>query len=364
MFTSEVRSSDLELPEVAGFDASKLACDNNSTIEYFVYERDPGLDDQNNIFGLYVYAEDTEFLNIAADLVNSNGGEWGYVLLPFNVADRDYTKWAKVFSKLREKKLIPIVQLYTVEKDHLEEKAKTSAEFLDSFLWPSKDRYISVYNEPNDDKFWFEEANASEYARILDLTIDSFKSVNQNFYMMHGAFNVSALTQDTYTDAFSFMIQMNEAVPGIFEKLDGWASHSYPQPNFSGSPYSTGRNSILAYAEELAFVENNFGVKFEEVFITETGWMHAEGDVYNSNYLTSEQVGKNLAIAYDIWSKDPRIVAVTPFTVIFEAPFDHFSWVNEDKVPYPQFEIIKQIPKKKGNPEKLTTKSLIVSNCD
>ena len=63
-------------------------------------------------------------------------------------------------------------------------------------------------------------------------------NTNDDFLMLNGALNVSAATNNESLDAFEYMRRMDVAVPGIFSKLDAWASHSYPQPNFSGSPFS------------------------------------------------------------------------------------------------------------------------------
>jgi len=64
---------------------------------------------QNNKVGIYLYAEVEEFTTLADELVNKNGGDWGYVLIPYNVKDTDENRWNKVFSRLREKHLIPII---------------------------------------------------------------------------------------------------------------------------------------------------------------------------------------------------------------------------------------------------------------
>lgn len=328
-------------------------------VEYYTYKDISPQDYKNNKFGLYIYAENKKFFDIAAKLVNSNGGSWGYVLIPYNVKDYDANKWGKVFSLLLEKKLIPIIQLYDVDPSKYKKQTQKAAEFLDSFLWPIKQRYISVYNEPNDEKFWKGHVDAKEYAKILDFTVDTFKEENSNFYMLNGAFNVSASTGGGYVDSFAFMTQMNEAVPGIFNKLDGWASHSYPQPNFSGNLDIKGRMGIRAYEVELDYLKNELGVEKDlPVFITETGWVHAEGEKYNSAYLSSEQVGNYIKTAYEkYWLPDARVMAVTPFTVWYSAPFDHFSWVDKNYNPYPQYEIVKSMPKILGTPQELITKS-------
>lgn len=332
---------------------SKNECLYEDSFEYYYYKKTDKLTQKNNKFGIYIYAENKDFFKLAQNLVNSNGGDWGYVLIPYNVRDRDSVKWKTVFEQLNERHLIPVIQLWDVNTKDYKDQTKKSAEFLDSFLWPIKNRYISVYNEPNDASFFSGSVDPENYAEVLDYTIKTFKKENSNFYMLNGAFNVSAGTNNQYLDSFSFMYLMNQAIPGIFDELDGWASHSYPQPNFSGGVYSTGRWSITAYSDELRYLKETLGVKKDlPVFITETGWAHAEGENWNGSYFPSDTVAQNYKEAFEnVWLLDKRVLAVMPFTIRYDAPFDHFSWVNSDNVGYKQFEVVKSIKKEAGTPD-------------
>lgn len=339
-------------------------CTGADTLQYIYYENPSG-ELLNNKVGLYVYAENEGFLKLAKELVNSNGGDWGYVLIPYNVKDRDDGKWNRVFRQLTEYHLIPIIQLWDVDPDDYKKSTKKAAEFLNSFVWPIKERYISVYNETNDAKFWRGKLDPKGYAKVLNYTIDTFKSENTNFFMLNGAFNTSAPNASDYMDAESYMYAMNQEVPGIFNKLDGWASHSYPQPDFSGSPYAYGRWSIRAYENELSFLKNTLAVKKQlPVFITETGWAHAEGKNYNSRYLPVSKVAEYTKIAYEeVWMRDNRVRAVTPFTIWYDAPFDHFSWVDGDNKPYLHYDAVKHIKKEAGTPSTVRLQSTGLSEC-
>jgi hypothetical protein len=340
-------------------------CNQFSSVEYMSYPNYSSFTKPNNKFGIYIYAEEERFIKLAEKLVNSNGGDWGYVLIPYNVKDRDFTKWKDVFERLTSRHLIPIIQLWDVDTAKYKGDTKESASFLNSFLWPVKERYISVYNEPNDDKFWKGDANAKNYANVLEYTVDVFKQENPDFFMLNGALNASAPDGNGYINPLSFMYQMNQEVPGIFEKLDGWASHPYPQPNFAGSPYDTGLWSIRAYENELSYLKDTLGVKKDlPVFITETGWAHAEGTPYNSSYFNAQTTAQKYQTAFqDVWLKDDRVRAVTPFTILYNSPFDHFSWVNSDGVPYEQYEVIKKLKKTKGEPASLQKTQMQISNC-
>lgn len=340
-------------------------CTTYSYIEYLVYSDYSSFVMPNNKFGIYIYAEEDRFFKLADELVNSNGGDWGYVLIPYNIRDRDSGKWGRVFNRLADKHLIPIIQLWDVKPTDYKQDTQEAAYFLNDFLWPVKERYISVYNEPNDDKFWAGDSNASSYAEVLNYTIDAFKKVNPNFFMLNGALNASAPDTGGYINPTRFMQEMHEEVPGIFDKLDGWASHSYPQPNFSDSPYATGLWSIQAYASELAYLKDSLGVtKPLPVFITETGWAHAQGESYQASYLPADAVAKYYKIAFEqVWLPDDRVRAVTPFTIFYKPPFDHFSWINQDGVPYAQYETLKRIAKTKGEPAGLVKTEMKVSDC-
>lgn len=344
----------------------KFLCNYEEGLNYSKYESAPSDWTPNNKFGLYVYAEDKTFFDLARKLVNSNGGHWGYVLIPFNVDDSDYDKWQRVFDQLNKDELIPVIQLSNLDITKYQRQTKSAATFLNQFIWPIKYRYISVYNEPNAANFWFGHVAPDEYAKVLDYTIDTFKNASPNFFMMNAGFNTSAPNDVDHMDAFDYMKKMNETVPGIFDKLDGWASHSYPQPNFSGNPFNTGRWSIKAYDTELDFLKQVLKVKkVLPVFITETGWAHAEGDVYLSSFLPDSTVGDYFKTAYEkIWLPDERVRAVMPFTILYPNPYDHFSWVNKDKVPYAHYNVVKDMHKIAGQPPTLNQTKLMLNVCN
>lgn len=342
-------------------------CEIEDNISYLLYTNTNPSEQRNNKFGLYIYAEEERFIKLADELVNSNGGDWGYVLIPYNVADRDRTRWNRVFQQLRDKHLIPVIQLHDVDTDKYESQTEDAAEFLNSFIWPTKSRYISAYNEPNDARFWYGRVAPEEYARILDYTINTFKAENSDFFVMNGALNISTSTHKdgSHLDAFDYMRRMDREVPGIFSKLDGWASHPYPMPEFTGNPNSKGRWSIRAYEDELNFLSEVLEVEKElPVFITETGWAHAEGKIYDSRYLPVDTISEYFKIAYeDVWLKDDRVVAVMPFTIRYDPPFDHFSWIDSSNKPYKHFEIIKEMKKVAGNPPHLIEKNVKLIGC-
>ncbi|MEK7532885.1 MAG: hypothetical protein AAB542_00455, partial [Patescibacteria group bacterium] len=140
--------------------------------------------------------------------------------------------------------------------------------------------------------------------------------------------------------------------PALFDHLDGWTSHSYPNPAFSGSVFAVGRGTLRSFLWEREYLKQLGVTKKLPVFITETGWVHREGVQTNSGLLSSDQVGANfLLAAAQVWT-DPDIVAITPFVLNYQGlPFDHFSWKKlGSQEYYPQYGAYQQIGKLSGQP--------------
>ncbi len=59
-------------------------------------------DRANNKIGIHLAIPDENDMKKASELVNSNGGKWGYVTIVIPEDDRDKNKWQGVFDKMRE----------------------------------------------------------------------------------------------------------------------------------------------------------------------------------------------------------------------------------------------------------------------
>lgn len=311
----------------------------------------------NNKFGIHIISATPDESSPAASLVNTNG-DWGYITFLIESKDRNHDKWQTFFNDLRRRHLIPIVRLATKPLNaHWERpyegEEEAWASFLDRLNWPTKNRYIVIYNEPNHGKEWGNSVDPASYAKVLNKTIDALKKKSADFFVMNAGFDASAPHQPpNYFDEVSFLTEMDKAVPGIFEKLDGWVSHSYPNPEFVGSPYGVGRGTIRTWFWELQQLRNLGVSKNLPVFITETGWKHAEGINYNPNFPTEDTLANYYKNAFENAWAAQRIVAVTPFLLNYqESPFDHFSFkkVNSDSF-YAFYQTIKDLPKTKGQP--------------
>jgi len=301
----------------------------------------------NNIFGIHILFP--EELDKAAQLVNSNSGDWGYVTIPIQASDKNIDKWQKFMDDCKKNHIIPIVRLAT-NGDYF---SKTSwskptnndivdfANFLDSLSWPTQNRYVIVYNEPNRGDEWGGTPNASEYAQILDFAVQRFKQQNPDFFIISaGLDNASVNSSGESINEFTYMSEMNDAVSGIFSEIDGLGSHSYPNPGFSAPP-SNAREGINSF-----YYQNNLVYsltdKYLPVFIGETGW--------STTSVTYDQQKAYYQDAFKNYWNDSNIVAVTPFVLTAgQGSFEQFSF-TKNTGNTPLFDMYKGFSKTKGEP--------------
>lgn len=303
----------------------------------------------NNIVGIHILFPSE--LSEAARLVNSANGDWGYVVIPIQASDKNLIKWQSFMDDARINHLIPIIRLAT-DGDYFNKISWSTptntdvldfANFLNSLNWPTKNKYVVIYNEPNRGDEWGGAPSPAEYAEILSYAVDVFKQRSDEFFVLSaGLDNASANIAGQSINEYSFMKQMDNAVPGVFGKIDGLASHSYPNPGFSQPPSVYGYQGTASFKYEQELVQNLEGKKLP-VFITETGW-------------TDTQIPETVQSAYyksaftSIW-KDDSVIAVTPFLLSAgEGPFAQFSFIKDGSPKQDKYNAIQSLPKNKGQP--------------
>lgn len=324
----------------------------------------------NNKFGIHIV--ETADLNDAAKLVNSSGGDWGYVTLVIQKGERDVARWQKVFDEMRRLHLIPIVRIATQQKDGGWEKPSQDeingwASFFESLNWVIKNRYIIIGNEPNHALEWGGGLNPKEYAIYLKSMSQALKRASEDFFILPAGFDASAKPPTRrgrlapqVMDEEVYLRNMIQAEPKIFDYIDGWSSHSYPNPGFSGEADAKGRGTVRTYEWEIGLLRRLGVEKKLPIFITETGWSHNADDA-KSNLLSSTEVGKRYKKAFsDAWN-DPNIVAVTPFILNYQdKPFDTFSWKKRGENGYYEFYTsVQEISKNKGEPVQFTRGEIV-----
>ncbi len=317
----------------------------------------------NNKFGIHLAQPHLEDLRKAKEMINANGGDWGYVTLVVQDDDRNRQKWQEIFDLLREEHLIPIIRVATHSeganwKRPVKEDAQSWADFLDSLHWVVKNRYVVLFNEPNHGSEWGGRVDAYNFAETAKAFAEKLKAKNPDFFVMLGAVDASApSSMPNYLGEEYFLQNFFQKVStSDYEKLfDGLTSHSYPNPAFSGSPWDSGRGTVKSYEWELGLL-GRLGVnKKLPVFITETGW--------SADRLSRDSIASYFENAYqNAWLPDDRVVAVTPFVLDYQGdPFLNFSWKEyQSSEFYPQYYTVQSLQKTKGDPEQIDKGELLV----
>lgn len=292
----------------------------------------------NNRVGVHIL--DSAEIESAVKLVNSNGGDWGYVTIVLRSNDLDREKWTTFFTNARRWHVIPIVRLATypdggtwVKPDALD--LVDFANFLSDMPWPVKNRYVVMFNEVNHAAEWGEEVNPLEYATLLLDAQRIFKARSDDFFLISAGLDMSSSQTNQSWDALNFYRRISFQQPKWYTAIDGIAVHAYPNPAFSSPPHSKTRYGISSYTYEQKLLQS-LGYTPKPIFITETGWPH-------------EQPFFTTAFT-QIW-QDPQIVAITPFLLSAGAgDFARFSLLTPSQSPKQTYREIYDLSKKAGSP--------------
>jgi hypothetical protein len=140
----------------------------------------------NNVVGLNVARlRRDRYIYAAADLVNANGGDWGYLTVVFTAQERDSAQGEQLLQELLdrcfEQHLQPIIRVATrfdVEMETWSRPEPDDAErwraFLEKGRWPTKRVWVIAGNEPNLGREWGGEVDSASYAAYLSHFIDVF----------------------------------------------------------------------------------------------------------------------------------------------------------------------------------------------
>lgn len=313
-------------------------------------------DVQNNIFGIGIINHSD--LDDASKLVNNNG-DWGYVTVVITENQMDRSIWQEFFNQCRKKHLIPIIRVATTYDNNWQipdiEKIDSWVNFFNSLNWVIENKYIIIGNEPNHAKEWGGKIEPEAYALYLKTFATRLKNANNGYFVLNAGFDQAAGNTKVTMDQKKYMDRMVKEIPDVFNFIDGFASHSYPNPAFSGSEKGNGRKSIKGYEWELNLLKSYGVTKDLPVFITETGWIR--------NNKNSEKISQKMKYAFEnVWGKDKRIVAVTPFILNYEnPPFYEFSWKKSSTEFFPIYNTIQNMQKVEGKPVQKINGEIIFS---
>lgn len=260
----------------------------------------------NNIVGLNLARlHQPRYIWAAADVVNANGGSWGYVTILLVNADRDSVIadyiLQQVLDRCFESRLQPIVRVATRfdpvsgiwDRPTLDDPALWRALF-ERVNWPTRTVWIVPANEPNLGREWGGAVDVPSHARYLEKFMDVFAD-SERFKVVNAPLNLSNETRlPEMQDAFEFLTELQQQSPGLIERLPAWASNSYHVDGIGPGVRYTHRG----YLAELDAIERDM-----PVLITETGFLRRRNQ---------EEEARFFAEAFRDWRNDPRIVAATP----------------------------------------------------
>lgn len=346
------------------------------------------LDDGRGTWPVETWPEHLHFARQAA-------GEWGYVTELIPLDDLDTGKWQVFLDLCADLHLIPILRLATTYDRELglwvapmpdtdgsyRSTAASYAEFITALRWPTSMRLVVVGNEPNHGNEWGGRPDPAAYARFLIDVADALHAADPDVQVLNAGFdpytphtgNVAWVDGMYYVDEESFLDGMVTASPDVFAHIDGWTSHPYPlgpfteppwvqtyqvdwlngatNPSHVGPPPGITNRGVNGYEWEL-FKLATYGVRTLPVYITETGWRHAESvdpaSTDNHRPLPDAQTAAaylDLALRGNAgrfpdwpeegwlpWLDDPRVVAVTPFALDGNpAEWGHTNWLILDE---------------------------------
>lgn len=292
----------------------------------------------------------------AARLVNSNGGDWGYVTVPIQPTDRHKDTWQTFMHKAKQLHLIPIIRITTIPQGGTWERGNDLdlvdfANFLNELDWPIENRYIVLFNEVNRDTEWGGSVNPEKYALIVRNAYTIFKERSEDFFLLGPSLDSALPNSKTSMSASNYLGKMAAYDPLVWTYFDGWSSHSYPNPGFIASAKKTGLTSIVGYKNELSLIK----VAPKPVFITETGWDQTKiKDSVLAGYWSS---------AWQTWLADQNVVSITPFVLRGGNQFAEFSLYKENGEYSASGQSIYNLPKQKGSPKEaeIITKKAIGS---
>jgi hypothetical protein len=168
---------------------------------------------------------------------------------------------------------------------------------------------------------------------------------------MSAGLDASANNSSETMNEEDFLKRMILRNPSMFSYIDGWASHSYPNPGFSGSEDSHGKGTVRTYDWEVSYLKS-LGVKKDlPIFITETGWAH-DMELSENGFINSDTVSKKIVQAFETAWKNEKIVAITPFLLNYQdEPFSKFSWKKKNGEFYEFYYHVRGLPKISGKPQ-------------
>ncbi|MCS6799335.1 MAG: hypothetical protein NZ898_12565 [Myxococcota bacterium] len=330
-----------------------------------------------NPFGIgLVGPGDVRDLDLAADLV----GPGGHVKLIFAGVTRDtetaHPSWVAAIAAAYERDLVPVVRIgppwgdNDVRNDADDASRRSYRALAAAHVrvvralplragWPL---WIEVHNEPNlcyewtcrrgevpGDWIGYEQV-AAEYASMLRDVADALHAIGDprirvlNGGLAPGGTRRCECGGDGWEGGITsreFIDAMRAAVPDVFSRLDGFATHAYPAEGegwgFFVPPDRAGPG-LRYWDSELVRAGASL-----PVFVTETGWCLRGADRCPMNGGSRDEIAAWTATTWEsYWFTEARLAAVMPF-MLRDPGWDAFGWCAPDGSPYPVYSRVRAV---------------------
>lgn len=196
--------------------------------------------------------------------------------------------------------------------------------------------WVEVWNEPNLKLEWSGTPNPDEYAAFYIAVADALRALGDGgIRVVNGA-----LSPGGDYNSIEFAERLGRH-PGFVERLDGWATHTYPavppEVNIHSGTADGTLGFIDSYVPELeALAKSRPEAADLPVLITECGFTIGQGGGAWPKIDEIVQADYMMRAFRDWWSRWPEVIAVTPYA--FSFPFEPdapTSWVHPESQTAP-----------------------------
>lgn len=197
------------------------------------------------------------------------------------------------------------------------------------------------------------ETTAAEYASLLRDVADALHAIGDprvrvlNGGLAPGAARRCQCGTDAYEGgitALDFLSAMSAAVPDVFTRIDGFASHSYPAEGMGWGffvPYDRADPGLRFFEAELGRI----GRPTLPVFLTETGWCLRGGARCAMNGGSRDEIASWTTSAYSgFWLTHPNVAAVMPFILRDSGGgWNDFAWTDPGGAHLPVYDAVRAL---------------------
>ena len=207
----------------------------------------------------------------------------------------------------------------------------------------NKNLYFQIDNEPDLCPEWFCKTSgpvydyneaSKEYAYFFSYVADALHSIGDSRIKIStagfapgGNIQCGCCGQSNCANdkggitGLQYIQGMMNAIPNIFDKIDWFASHSYPSSGIGygfNAPYNNAIIGLTYYKQELQLIGRDV-----QVIITETGWATNPPDPSEPTCTQQDKATWNINAYNGLYLNDSLIMGVTPFMLMDE------YWGNE-----------------------------------